>query len=55
MILEKSNINLFRRGSVRLEIVFATNTTETLNCGVCAEFPALMEVDQDRNVKYTRV
>jgi len=53
--LGEEYINLVRQGSVRLEVKFATNTTETLNCLAYAEFPALIEVDQTRNVKYTQV
>lgn len=48
-------INLVRQGSVRLEVKLAANTTETLNCLAYAEFPALIEVDHAREVKYTRV
>ena len=53
--LGEEYINLVRQGSVRLEVKFATNTTETLNCIAYAEFPALIEVDHAREVKYTRV
>lgn len=48
-------INLVRKGNVRLEVKFGTTTTETLNCIAYAEFPALIEVDESRDVKYTRV
>jgi hypothetical protein len=47
--------NLLRQGSVRLEVKFATDTTETLHCLAYAEFPALIEIDQSRDIKYTRV
>lgn len=53
--LGEDYINLVRQGSVRLEVKFATNTTETLNCLAYAEFPALIEIDQSRDIKYTRV
>ena len=52
--LGEEYINLVRQGSVRLEVRFSTNTTETLNCLAYAEFPALIEVDHSREVKYTR-
>ena len=52
--LGEEYINLVRQGSVRLEVKFAANTTETLNCLAYAEFPALIEVDQSREVRYTR-
>jgi len=53
--LGEEYINLVRQGSVRLEVKFAANTTETLNCLAYAEFPALIEVDHSRDVKYTQV
>ena len=53
--LGEEYINLVRQGSLRLEVKFATKTTETLNCLAYAEFPALLEVDHAREVKYTRV
>ena len=53
--LGEEYINLVQQGSVRLEVRFSTNTTETLNCIAYAEFPALIEVDHSREVKYTRV
>lgn len=43
-------MNLVRQGSIRLEVKFATHTTETLNCLAYAEFPALLEIDQSRNL-----
>ena len=52
--LGEEYINLVQQGSVRLEVKFAANTTETLNCLAYAEFPALIEVDQSREVRYTR-
>ena len=52
--LGEEYINLVRQGSVRLEVKFAANTTETLNCIAYAEFPALIEVDHSREVRYTR-
>ena len=52
--LGEEYINLVRQRSLRLELKFATNTTETLNCLAYAEFPALIEVDQSREVRYTR-
>ena len=53
--LGEEYLNLVRQGSVRLEIKFTANTTETLNCLAYAEFPALIEIDQSRDIKYTRV
>lgn len=44
--LGEEYINLVRQGSVRLDVKFATNTTETLTCLAYAEFPALIEIDQ---------
>ena len=52
--LGEEYINLVQQGSVRLEVKFAANTTETLNCIAYAEFPALIEVDHSREVRYTR-
>ena len=52
--LGEEYINLVRQGSVRLEVKFAANTTETLNCIAYAEFPALIEVDHSREIRYTR-
>ena len=51
--LGEQYINLVRQESVRLEVKFAANTTETLNCLAYAEFPVLIEVDHSREVKYT--
>lgn len=46
-------INLVRQGSVRLDVKFATNATETLNCLVYyAEFPTLIVIDHSRDIKY---
>ncbi|XP_062614278.1 uncharacterized protein F54H12.2-like [Saccostrea cucullata] len=53
--LGEAYLNLVRQGSVRLEVKFAANTTETLNCLAYAEFPALIEIDHSRDIKYTRV
>ncbi|XP_033725352.1 uncharacterized protein F54H12.2-like [Pecten maximus] len=53
--LGEEYINLARQGSVRLELKFASNTTETLNCVDYTEFPALIEIDQSRDIKYTQV
>lgn len=53
--LGEEYLNLVRQGNVRLEVKFAANTTETLNCLAYAEFPALLEVDQSRDIKYTKV
>ncbi|XP_021365775.1 uncharacterized protein F54H12.2-like [Mizuhopecten yessoensis] len=53
--LGEEYINLVRQGCVRLEVRFASNTTETLNCVAYAEFPALIEIDQSRDIKYTQV
>ncbi|XP_033757418.1 uncharacterized protein F54H12.2-like [Pecten maximus] len=53
--LGEEYLNLVRQGSVRLEVKFGTNTTEVLNCIAYSEFPALLEIDQTRDVKYTQV
>ena len=53
--LGEEYINLVRQGSVRLEVKFASNTTETLNCLAYAQFPALLEIAHSREVKYTQV
>lgn len=53
--LGEEYLNLVRQGNVRLEVKFAADTTETLNCLAYAEFPALLEVDQSRDIKYTKV
>ena len=52
--LGEEYINLVQQGLVRLEVRFSTNTTETLNCIAYAQFPALIEVDLSREVRYTR-
>lgn len=48
--LGEEYMNLVRQGSIKLEVKFATHTTETLNCLAYAEFPALLEIDQSRNL-----
>lgn len=53
--LDEKYLNLVKQVNVRLEVKFATNTLETLNCLAYAEFPALLEVDQPRDIKYTKV
>ena len=53
--LGEEYLNLVRQGNVRLEVKFAASTAETLNCLAYAEFPALQEVDQSRDIKYTKV
>jgi hypothetical protein len=53
--LGEDYINLVRQGSVRSEMKFAPNTTETLDCLAYAEFPALIEIDQSRDIRYTRI
>jgi len=50
-----SYISLIRQGSLRLQVKFATPVLQTLNCMALAEFPALIEIDQSRDVKYTLV
>ena len=52
--LGEEYINLVQQGSVHLEVRFSTNTTERPNCIAYAEFPALIEVDRSREVRYTR-
>lgn len=42
--------SLPRSGSVRLELKFAENTTETINVVCYAEFDHVLEIDQYRNV-----
>ena len=39
-----------RRGNARLEINFSANTTSAINVICLAEFDALIEIDQYRNV-----
>jgi len=34
---------------------FASDTTETLNCLAYAEFPALIEINHSREIKYTQI
>ena len=53
--LGEEYLNLVRQGNVRLEVKFAASTAETLNCLAYAEFPALLEVDLSRDIKYTKV
>jgi len=53
--LGEEYINLVRQGSVRLEVKFTVNTTETLNCLASGEFPSLLEIDHARDVKYTQI
>jgi len=53
--LGEEYINLVRQGSVRLEVKFTNNTTETINCLASGEFPALLEIDHARDVKYTQI
>ena len=48
-------LNLVKQENVRLEVKFAVSTVETLNCLAYAEFPALLEVDQSRDILYTKV
>ncbi|WP_217349051.1 hypothetical protein, partial [Solemya elarraichensis gill symbiont] len=48
-------INLIRHGNLRFEVKFATPTVDTYNCLAYAEFPALLEIDRTRDVKFTRV
>lgn len=45
-------LNLVRQGSVKLDVKFATNKTETLKCLAYAEFPALIEIDQSSTPEY---
>ena len=52
--LGEEYINLVRQGSLRLDVKFASNTTKTVNYLAYAEFPALLEVDHAREVRYTR-
>ncbi|OOY88611.1 hypothetical protein BOW16_13005, partial [Solemya velum gill symbiont] len=48
-------INLIRHGNLRVEVKFAKPTAETYNCLAYAEFPALLEIDITRDVRFTRV
>lgn len=43
-------INPVRQGNVLLEVY-----SETLNCQAYAEFPAILEVDQSLDIKYTKL
>lgn len=47
-------LNLIRQGNIRFEVKFSAATTETLNCIAYAEFPALIEIDHSRDIKYTQ-
>ena len=42
--------NLVRQGSLRLDVRFEANLTETINCVVYGEFDNVVEIDNDRNV-----
>ncbi|XP_065943249.1 uncharacterized protein F54H12.2-like [Magallana gigas] len=42
--------HLIETGNLRIEIQFAVNTTETLNCLVYAEFDNLLEINKQREV-----
>lgn len=42
--------HLIETGNLRIEIQFAANTTETLNCLVYAEFDNLLEINKQREV-----
>lgn len=53
--LGEEYINLVKQGNVRFEVKFDTTTTETLNCIAYAEFPALIEIDHTRDIKFTQV
>ena len=53
--LAEEYLNLVRQGNVPLEVKFAASTAETLTCLTYAELPALLEVDQSRDIKYTKV
>lgn len=44
--------NLVHQGSARLEMKFESVTTTTLSCIAVGEFPALLEIDVNRDVKY---
>ena len=48
----KQYINLVKQGTVRLEVTFGSATTETLSCIAFAQFPALLQIDIERNVRY---
>lgn len=53
--LGEEYINLVRQGNIRFEVKFAASTTEALNCIAYAEFPALIEIDHSRDIKYTQI
>lgn len=42
--------HLIETGNLRIEVQFADNTTETLNCLVYAEFDNLLEINKQREV-----
>ena len=42
--------HLIQTGNLRIELQFAQNTTETLNCVVYAEFDKLLEINKQREV-----
>jgi len=50
--LDEEYINLVRHGNVRLEMKLGTILPETVTCIAYAEYPALLEIDNGRQVRY---
>lgn len=53
--LGKQHINFVRQEGIKLKVKFARNTTETVDCLAHGDLPAIIEVEETRDVKYTRV
>lgn len=51
--LDEEYINLVRNGNVRLEMQFGTILPETVTSIAYAKYPALLEIDNCRQVRYT--
>ena len=51
--LDQDYINLVRHGNVRLEMKFATPLSEPVTCIAYAQYPALLEIDNDRQARYS--
>jgi len=50
-----NQIDLIKRGNLRLELHFAKGLPETVNCLVYSEDNVLLEVDQSRNIIFNTV
>lgn len=45
-------VNLIKRGNTRIEAKFRTPPQETISCIAFAQFPAVLEVDKNREIRY---